>query len=111
MRILSSMEGDQSSNPVIAYQDEYYENHPLDTSFTGTLARISGQSKDDIAFLLELTRYSDQIAKYNPSTRYAFGGRKKEPEYQIETQESLPTFTSIISRVEPIFTDRRNYAV
>ncbi len=111
MRILSSMTDEKNSNPVIAYKEKYAEKHPIDTSFEGTLARISGQSKDDIAFLLEYARYSDQIAHYNPAERYAFSKDNIEPiDYNFATDQP-ESFISLIPQTESIFIDRRNYAV
>ena len=110
MRILGTMTDEEDSNPVLAYQKAFDEKHPLDTSFEGTLARISGQSKDDIAFLLEFTRYSDKIAKYDPSTRYAFSKNTETENIQFESSpiESTPVIAQYIT---PILIDKRNYLV
>ena len=71
MRILSTMDN-EAENPVTAYRNSYEEAHPIDTSFEGTLARISGNTKEDIAFLLEYAEYSTMLANYDPSTRYGY---------------------------------------
>jgi hypothetical protein len=63
MRIISSMNDDEDDNPVLAYKKAYDEEHPIDNSLTGTLARISGQTKDDVAFLLEYIDYSTNKSK------------------------------------------------
>ena len=110
MRILGTMTDEEDSNPVLAYEKAYDEKHPVDTSFEGTLARISGQTKEDIAFLLEFTRYSDQIANYDPSTRYSFTPKtESEPLYfESNTIEQTPAITQHIAE---IFIDKRNYLV
>ncbi len=112
MRILSGMESDTGgSNPVLAYEEHYESTHQIDTSFEGTLARISGQTKDDIAFILEFARYSDKIAHYDPSTRFAFNQENPEPiEYHFEENPIKETPVIAIKSNE-FFTDRRNYAV
>lgn len=110
MRILGTMTDEEDSNPVLAYQKAYDEKHPVDTSFEGTLARISGQSKDDIAFLLEFARYSDQIAKYDPSTRYAFSKNAEVEPIQFEST-SIKETPVIAQYITPIFIDKRNYIV
>lgn len=110
MRILGTMTNEEDSNPVLAYQKAYDEKHPLDTSFEGTLARISGQTKDDIAFLLEFARYSDQIAKYDSSTRYAFS-KNIEPEKIKIDSFAIKSTPIIAQQVTPIFIDKRNYLV
>ena len=110
MRILGGMTDDDESNPVLAYTKAYDEKHPVDTSFEGTLARISGQTKDDISFLLEFARYSDKIAKYNPSTRYAFS--KNPTPVEIKFESSAIQETPVIAQhIIPIFIDKRNYLV
>jgi hypothetical protein len=110
MRILGTMTDEEDSNPVLAYQKAYDEKHPIDTSFEGTLARISGQSKDDIAFLLEFARYSEQIAKYDPSTRYAFSKNAEAEPFQFEST-SIEETPVIAQHIAPIFIDKRNYLV
>jgi hypothetical protein len=108
MRILSGMTDEEDSNPVLAYQKAYDKKHPIDTSFEGTLARISGQSKEDIAFLLEFARYSDKVANYDPSTRYAFSKNAEAEPIQFESSEFEST-PVIAQYIESIFIDRRNY--
>ena len=112
MRILSGMEDETGgSNPVLAYESRYESTHPIDTSFEGTLARISGQTKDDIAFLMEYTRYSTELAKYDPSTRFSFNQSNPEPK-DIQFEENTFNETPIIAvnKID-IFIDKRNYIV
>lgn len=71
MRILGTM-SDEAENPVLAYEERYEAAHPIDTSFEGTLARISGLTKNDVAFLMEVVDYSTQLAEYDPTTRYGY---------------------------------------
>ncbi len=110
MRILGGMDDEEDSNPVLAYQKDYYEEHPLDTSFTGTLARISGQSKDDVAFLMEYIDYSNKIANYDPSTRYAFS-ENAEPQQISFTEPQFDSTETILPTITAIFIDKRNYTV
>ncbi len=110
MRILGTMTDEEEANPVLAYEKTYDEKHPIDTSFEGTLARISGQTKEDIAFLLEFARYSDQIAKYDPSTRYAFSENPTPENFTFES--TFIQSTDVITQyITPIFIDKRNYLV
>ena len=98
------------SNPILAYEAHYEALHPIDRSFEGTLARISGMTKNDIAFLREYVRYSTEIASYDPSTRYSFV-EVEEPE-QISFEESvIPTYAAIVEKTKNIFIDKRNYLV
>ena len=112
MRILSGMESDTGGdNPVLAYESRYEAAHPIDTSYEGTLARISGQTKDDIAFILEFARYSTEIANYDPSTRYAFNQENPTPiQYNFE-DDSIKSTQIITVKSSEFFIDRRNYTV
>ena len=92
MRILGTMSNESdNANPVLAYENAYDEAHPIDTSFEGTLARISGLTKDDVAFLMEVIDYSNELAQYDPTTRY---GYVHEEEQNYETPEKS-TFDTI----------------
>lgn len=66
--------GENGKSAVTAFLDEYYEEHPLDNSYEGILARYSGLTKDDVIALLDYIDYSVYVANYDPSERYAFGG-------------------------------------
>lgn len=80
-RLLEGMNPNYTS-PVTAYLEDYYKENPLDTSFEGTLARFSGQTKEDVELALNLIEYYDYIENYNPETRYAF----------VETEEPEPIY-------------------
>ena len=100
-----------TTNPVLAYQQRYEATHPKDYSFEGTLARISGMTKDDIAFLLEVSEYSNFLANYDPSTRYAFYEVEPEHIISIEDQKITPQYYGIVESISPILIDKRNYLV
>jgi hypothetical protein len=113
MRIIYNMDDPETKdeNPVVTYQNKYRETHPIDTSFKGTLSRISGLSMDDIAFMLEFIDYSNQIAKYNPSSRTIFG---YQPKHQVKLsfiESKTPNFNIIPAVSRTIFIDRRNYII
>lgn len=101
----------QTTNPVLAYEMKYEAEHPKDYSFEGTLARISGMTKDDIAFLIEMTEYSNFLANYDPSTRYSFSEPKEEQVISIEDQTITPQYYGIYHQTSPIFVDKRNYLI
>ncbi len=113
MRYLAGAEdeaGSGSSNPVLAYEAHYEAEHPIDTSFEGTLARISGMTKDDIAFLQEYIRYSTKIANYDPSERYSFV-EVAEPEKISFEEDATKSYHAITVESKNILIDKRNYAV
>ena len=47
--------------------EEYYEEHPLDTSNEGILARLSGMTKDDVVATEEIMEVLAFMNTYNPS--------------------------------------------
>jgi hypothetical protein len=110
MRIINGMDGEDNTNPVLAFKEKYYEKHPIDNSYTGTLARISGQSKDDIAFLLEFADYSTKIANYDPSTRYSFVDLPSEKTISFSTNH-ISSDDYIAPVISHIIIDKRNYTV
>jgi len=70
-RILGQMGAyENTSNPVLGFLDRYYTQHPLDNSPEGYLARITGMTTSDIAFLLEFVDYSNFLADYDPTDLY-----------------------------------------
>ena len=113
MRIIYNMDDPETKdeNPVVTYQNKYRETHPIDTSFKGTLSRISGLSMDDIAFMLEFIDYSNQIAKYNPSSRTTFGYQPKRQVKLSFIESKTPNFNIIPAVSRTIFIDRRNYII
>lgn len=80
--LLESM-GVIEESAVARYLDEYYENHPLDNSYEGILARYSGLTKENVIAMLDVFEYYDYIANYDPSERYAFGQDEVRPEQTL----------------------------
>jgi len=114
MRILGGMdEGEGKNNPVIAYEERYEAAHPIDTSYEGTLARITGQTKEDIAFLLEFIDYSNYIANYDYSSRDVLGKAKtpEQPEINLEQGDSYATIASNLIYLPTLAVDKRNYTL
>lgn len=70
-QVVSLLEG--SSTAAARIREEYYAKHPQDNSKAGKLARISGMTKSEAEVALAYADYLTYIAKYDPSTRYAFG--------------------------------------
>ncbi len=71
-RYLESIDSDYKS-PITAFLDDYYEEHPLDTTYEGILARKAGMTKDEAIAYLEVLQEWNTIANYDPSTRYRMG--------------------------------------
>ena len=71
-RVLSDM-GILESNSTLAFLDDYYKEFPLDNSFEGQIARVSGMTKEEVSDTLALIDYYKYVAEYDPTERYAFG--------------------------------------
>ncbi len=69
---------------VTAFVREYREEHPLDNSYEGILARYSGLTKDDVVAVLDFVEYANYVANYDPSERYAFGMPAVEIEKELK---------------------------
>ncbi len=72
---------------VSKFLNEYYEKHPIDNSYEGTIARLSGLSKEKVAEVFDIVDGLEWIANYNP-TRYG-PEEYVEPDnsYQFESTE------------------------
>lgn len=81
--MVRSIMSEEVSKVALA-QERYLEKNPEDNSTAGRLARISGLTKSDAELALEYMNYLDMIARYNPATRYAFGGTVFELEQMRE---------------------------
>lgn len=66
MRILSQIKSTEH-NPITAFKDEYYKNHPLDYSQNGIIARFSNLTTSDVALLNDFLEYNEIIANYHPN--------------------------------------------
>ncbi len=123
MRILATMDENAASesavsdagetfvNPVLAYEEAYEKTHPVDYSLEGTLARISGQTKEDIAFLLEVSEYVDFLANYSTEGLFAFNNENIEAEdFKLESS-SNHTEAYIIAIAPKFFVYKRNYTL
>ena len=93
-----------------AFLEEYYEEHPLDNTYEGILARYSGLTKDQVVAALNFIEYADYIADYDPSTRMHFGEpeAKKSDEIFFETENFVGDNTYVVLMNEISFADVRN---
>ena len=74
---VSSLLGGTEST-AMAIMNEYEATHPLDNSAAGKLARISGLSREEAQIALDYSAYLTEIARYDATDRYVFGGLKVE---------------------------------
>lgn len=78
-----------ATNPVIAAEDRYRDEHPLDNSYAGYLARISGLTKDNVETVLAFVDYYTYIGLYNPNTRIALD------EHQLSNTSSAEVIANL----------------
>ena len=69
---------------VSKFLAKYYEEHPLDNSFEGILARYSGLTKENVIATLDTLDALTYIAEYNPSDYYP---------YIVEEEEHIISLT------------------
>ena len=88
----------EGSNPVDKIIADYYEEHPLDNSYEGIIARFSGRSKDTVIAVLDLIEYTEWLAQYDPSDLGPMPSPQEEDfDYQFEGEQTL------IASVDAIF--------
>ena len=80
---LAEAEGLIEKSAVTEYLAEYYEEHPLDNSLEGVLARYSGYTKENVAYALNLMDVMNFVAEYDPTNLYPYP-HQEQPEQQIE---------------------------
>lgn len=74
-RILAQMSDNPNSDSVVAaFINEYETEHPVDNSYSGYLARISGLAKSDVEGIIALAEYYNLLEQYDPSRRLAMDG-------------------------------------
>ena len=76
-------------NAVTAFLDEYHKEHPIDTSYEGTLARYSGLKKDTVVALLDFLDVASWVAEYDPTDYAPYPKVEEEKtEYRLEEENN-----------------------
>jgi len=65
----------------------YYDQYPLDNSYEGILARMSGMTKDDVIATLDLIDYMTFLAQYDPTDFYPIPTQRN----QISLADQVPS--------------------
>lgn len=101
--------GENGESAVATFLNEYYEEHPLDNSYEGILARYSGLTKDNVIALLDVIDYYNYIANYDAAARYAFGAPVVEVENEVLfDDENVVAEVHVVLLNEISFADIRN---
>ena len=101
-RVKSLLDGTESS--VSRFRKRFDEKHPLDNSREGIIARRSGLTKSEVRQALAYADYLVEIARYNPATRYTFGGvlteKPEEPLVEHANKVSVDLYALWHGRTE-----------
>lgn len=84
-------------DPVLAYEDHYEKTHPADNSKAGTIARITGSTKDDVETMLAVIDYYNFLADYHPEERYAFIDNQQVGDPILSMDKSVVKSTGVAS--------------
>lgn len=113
-RVLYNM-GIIKTNSTISFLEDYYKENPLDRSFEGQIARISGMSKEEVEDTLALMEYYDFLNNYDVSTRYAFGAPAVEESHELlfdnENQLASNVYIILLNDIEFADVRNRNFVV
>ena len=109
---LAESEGIIEKSAVTTFLAEYYEEHPLDNSYEGILARYSGLTKDNVIAVLDFFEVQEWLAHYDP-TDFAPSGHKKEMireenEYQMEQNHYVANILMNMMPKYDAYIERRN---
>lgn len=91
-----------------AYLDKYYEEHPLDNSYEGILARYSGLTKENVIAVLDIVDYYNFVANYDASDRYAFGESAMDEGEVIRFDNENVLAGEFILQNQIVYADVRN---
>ena len=73
---------------VTAALRTYYENHPLDNSFEGILARKTGMTKENVTIALNYMKLANFAQNYKPADYAPYAAVEDEPE-EIRFEEDV----------------------
>lgn len=99
--------GITEQSTVSKFIAKYYEEHPLDDSFEGVLARYSGYTKEQVVATLDTLEVLAFMEEYEPAKLYPYPQEEKEKNIKIDNNDSV--FESYISRVNTVVYDERRY--
>ena len=98
-------EGLVEKSAVTAFLEDYYEEHPIDNSYEGILARRSGLTKDQVIATLDTMEFIAWQQGYDPS-EYAPYVPEEEEETRIAI-EATDDYSNIGITITPFYEERR----
>lgn len=111
-RLLKGM-GAIEEDAVSAALRTYYENHPLDNSFEGILARKTGMTKENVEIALNFIKVATFAANYEPAGYAPYAEFKEEKAaVYINVEDILrERVENFRYMADPQFIVRREYAI
>ena len=111
-RVLKGM-GAIEEDAVSAALRTYYENHPLDNSFEGILARKTGMTKENVEIALSFIKMASFIAEYDPAGFGPYIIRLEEQKDDIDFGEehAIQSINYYKNLASVYYIMRREYAI
>ncbi len=105
-RMLESM-GLIEESAVVAFLNEYQEEHPTDDSWEGTIARYSGLTKTEVEETLAYIDAFEWLAEYDPTDAGPEKPLPKVDDYQYESNEIVAEAEKAVVGNYIVFDDLR----
>ncbi len=89
----------------------HYDEHPLDNSYAGIIARYSGYKKETVVAVLDLFDYMEFLASYDPTDLYPLGPKSNLRTIIYDNPEIIATIEPAIDNQKIVFDELRNRTV
>ncbi len=110
-RIFEAM-GIIKKSAVTAALEKYYEEHPLDNSVEGVLARKTGMTKENVVTALNFIKLAYFVNDYEPENYYPYiAVHEEDAPVDLEEDENADLLLNGIVNKRPIFITRREYSI
>lgn len=109
-RILEGM-GLIEESAVTAALRTYYEEHPLDNSFEGILARKTGMTKENVEVALDFMKLASFTENYEPEDYAPYAAKKTEKEAISFNDDSINPIDNYKNTGAHIYIVRRDYSI
>lgn len=105
---LAEAAGIVEESTVSKFISQYYEKHPLDTSFEGVLARYSGYTKDTVVAVLDTVDALAFVNEYEPRSLYPYP-MEEEEESKIEIEDNDVIIDYYVAQTNNVVYDDLRY--
>ena len=89
----------------------YYENHPLDNSFEGILARKTGMTKENVTIALNYMKLANFAQNYKPADYAPYVVAEDEPEEIRFEEDAIKTIDNYKNTGAITYIVRRDYTI